>query len=278
MKQLLGKLRSLFGGGSDPLLTPDEFTRDVAALLRKKRPDLEVEIVGEMEIKIGGSFRSFLNNAYDLYRRDPAGKKQIINDVLATGLEAIERSGQQVKREQIVPVIKDRAWLEESRMAMAERGGEAIPDPVHEEYNPELLICYAEDSERGIRYLQDKDLEEAGIAREGLRELAVANLNRLLATVKCQGVEGLYMMTADGTYEASLILFDEIWSDGKLQVQGETVVAIPCRDLLLVTGSENAEGLAKLAEIAAETVENDAPYRLTSTLFVHRGGKFVALC
>ncbi len=274
MKQLFGKLRGLFGGGTGPLLTPDEFTREVAALFRKKRRDVEVEIVKELELKIGASFTAFLNNAYDLYRRDPSGKKRIINDVLATGMEAIDRADQQIKRERIVPVIKDHAWLEESRLAMAARGQGEFPVPVHEDYNPELLICYAEDSPRGIRYLQDADLEEAGIPREGLRELAIANLKQLLPQVKCQGVEGVYMMVADGTYETSLILFDEIWTDGKLEVRGEIVITIPCRDLLVVTGSENAEGLATLREIAAETVQNDAPYRLTPELFVYRGGKF----
>lgn len=277
MKRFFGKLRSLFGGGDGPLLTPDEFTQEVAGLLRKKRPDIAVEIVGDLEIKIGPSFRSFLNNAYDLYRSHPSAKKHIIGDFMATGLEAIDRSGQQVKRERIVPVIKDPAWIEETQLALAQRGKDDVPLPVHEAYNAQLLICYAEDSERGIRYLQDKDLEEAEIAREGLRELAVANLKQLLPGVKCEGVEGLYMITADGTYEASLILFDEIWNDGKLEVMGELVVAVPCRDLLLVTGTGNAAGMAKLREIAAETVQNGAPYRLTTDLFVYRGGKFEAL-
>ena len=246
-------------------------------MLRKKRPGLAVEIVKELEIKIGDSFSSFLGNAYDFYQANPGAKKQIINDVLSTGLEAIDRVDQQVKRDRIVPVIKDRGWLEESRLAMAQRGNDDFPVPVHEGYNPELIICYAEDSDRGIRYLQDDDLKEAGIAREGLRELAIANLKRLLPDISAQGVEGIYMMTADGTYESSLILFDDIWTDGRWEEKGEIVVAIPSRDLLLITGTGEAEGLEKLREVAAETERNKLPYRLTASLLVYRGGKFEIL-
>ncbi|WP_035606075.1 DUF1444 family protein [Haloferula sp. BvORR071] len=277
MNQLFGKLLSLFGGGPGPILTPDQFTQEVATAFRKKRPQVALEIVKELEIKFGDHFTSFLNNAYDLYRHNPTAKKQIVGDVLATGLEVIDRSGQQVNRKRIVPVIKDNGWLEEGRKAMAERGRGEFPVPVHEAYNPELILCYAEDSARGIRYLQDKDLEEIGLAREELRELAIANLKELLTDVRCQGGEGLYMMTADGTYESSLILFEDLWTDGRLDLRGEIVVAIPARNLLFVTGTGNTEALARLQEVLAESEQEEMPYRLTSTLFVYRGGKFEIL-
>ena len=52
------------------------------------------------------------------------------------------------------------------------------------------------------------------------------------------------------------------------------MVAIPARDTLLVTGSEDPEGLAKMkAAVAKITAANT--YRLTEALFVYREGKFV---
>lgn len=258
-------------------MTPEEFTREAAAVVRKKRPEVQVDIVEDLEIRIADGFSCFLGNAYDIYRANPSAGKRIVEDVMASGLEAMERSGQKIRNEQIVPVIKDRHWIEEGIQAMTMRGQQDVPVPVHEGYNEELVICYAEDSEKGIRYLQDKDVEAAGIAPGELRELAISNLKRLLADVKAQGGEGLYMMTAGGTYESSLILFDELWTDGRLDVKGEIVIAVPSRDLLLVTGTGNEEGMARLREVAEEVHGEGAPYRLSKSLFVYRRGKFEIL-
>ena len=39
-----------------------------------------------------------------------------------------------------------------------------------------------------------------------------------------------------------------------MDVQGDIVVAIPTRDLLLVTGSQNPEGINKMKEMARQGV------------------------
>jgi uncharacterized protein YtpQ (UPF0354 family) len=52
------------------------------------------------------------------------------------------------------------------------------------------------------------------------------------------------MITAGGDYEASLLLFDDIWSGGQIKVEGDIVVAVPAKNVLLITGSQNRKGLA----------------------------------
>jgi len=71
-------------------------------------------------------------------------------------------------------------------------------------------------------------------------------------------------------------LFDELWSGGQIKVDGDDVVAVPSRDVLLVTGSRNLAGIAKLRELAAQIVRQ-SPYRLTDELFVYREGSFQRL-
>ena len=80
------------------------------------------------------------------------------------------------------------------------------------------------------------------------------------------------MYTADGNYEASLLLFDDLW-DGDIKVDGDIVVAIPTRDVLLITGSKNEEGIARLREIV-DQVTAEGTYTVSSTLFVYRKGVF----
>ena len=91
-----------------------------------------------------------------------------------------------------------------------------------------------------------------------------------------QGTNGLYILRAGGDYDASLILLDKIWSAGQVKVDGDIVVAIPSRDLLMITGSSSKDGVATLRKIAKETAAS-APYRLTPELFVYRSGKFEVL-
>lgn len=76
------------------------------------------------------------------------------------------------------------------------------------------------------------------------------------------------------TYQPSLLLFDDIWNGGAIKVDGEIVVAVPARGVLLVTGSRNEKGVEKVREIAQD-LATDGNYTLTSTLFVYRKGTFV---
>lgn len=259
------------------LLTPKQFTREFAQALRHARPSLGVEIVRDLELKIaspaGGDSTSFLNNAYDTYKRDPNAKAEVIQRFVAAYLDTIGGTEKGVDRTRIVPVIKDRPWLDETRQTLISRGAKRVPEHVYDDFTADLVVLYAEDSPRTIRYLEPKDLEAAKIERGDLRKLACENLKRLLPKIERHGTNGVYMLTADGAYEASLLLLDSIWQDARFDVQGDIVVAVPTRDVLLVAGSRDAQGIAKLKQLV-EKVSNGGAYRLTQKLFVYRNGKF----
>ena len=53
---------------------------------------------------------------------------------------------------------------------------------------------------------------------------------------------------------------------------GDIVVAVPAKNALIVTGPNNAAGLARLRAAASRFAA--APNGLTAALFVYRGGKF----
>lgn len=256
-------------------LTPAQFTREYAEALRKARPGASVAIVGDLELTVtpagGEAHAAFLHNAYDVYKQEPEAKAEVIARFVAAGGEKISDN---VDRTRIVPVIKDRPWLEETRRATAGRVGGKAPEHVYEDFTPELVILYAEDTPKNIRYLTPKDLERVKLERRELRALAIANLRRLLPSIQRTGEDGLHMIQADGTYEASLLLADAIWEGLQGTVKGELVVAIPTRDLLLVCDSASPEKLARLRQIVRDAATG--PYRLTPQLFVRRGGKFEA--
>ena len=154
-----------------------------------------------------------------------------------------------------------------------EGGIEKPVENVVDDLNPELVVVYGEDSETGIRYFGAEDLAEIKVEKKDLRKLACDNLARLLPPVKIEEVAaGYYFLAADGNFEASLLLLDSVWASGAPKVKGETVVAIPARDVLLVTGSEDKAGLERMRADVAKVVQEDS-YRLSNKLFLYRAGK-----
>ena len=143
--------------------------------------------------------------------------------------------------------------------------------PLTEPFNSELTIAYAEDLPSSIRFLMMRD----DVVHPALHNLALANLQRLLPKIEmAAGADGIFLISAGGQYEASLLLADNIWSGGQIKVDGDIVAAVPAKDALIVTGSRNAAGLARLRKVATDLAKG--PYALTPVLFVFRGGKFVA--
>lgn len=258
------------------LLSPRAFTQEFMGALRAQAPELQVTTEGDTAVKLkdarGRESNLFLDNAYASYSADSGALTQIIQKYVAAILE--ERASiAPVDRSRIVPVVKDRAWLAEIQAALKARGMNQALEHVFEDLNEDLVIVYAEDSPRNIRYITPKSLTELGVKKEQLRSIAVTNLQNLLPRIEARPAPLVSMITAGGDYEASLLLFDRIWSGGQLVVDGDIVVAVPARDLLLFTGSKNRAGIAKLREIAAKAA-SEASYRLTDRLFVYRDGQF----
>lgn len=277
LQLMLACLTLCSGCSKSDVLTPRDFTREFAEAYRRAKPGVKVAVVTDLELKVtsadGRDSTSFLDNAYDTYKQDPKAKGDVIQRYIAAGLEAFETVRDIVDRTRIVPVIKDRPWLDETRQALLGRGAEEVPEHVYEDFSRDLIVLYAEDTPNTIRYLEPGDLELAKIERSELKTLATENLKRLLPPIARHGTNGVYMIAAGGVYESSLLVLDSIWSGGEMEVDGDVVVAVPTRDLLLVTGSRNQPGIAKLRQWVEEA-STDGSYRLTQKLFVYRNGRF----
>lgn len=275
---ILAPLAALAG----PPLGKAAFTKAYVDRLQKALPGATITVVEPLQVRIRAAGReeqtAFLDNGWKSYQRAPEGLEGILAGYVGNAVESARAGEHRLDWRRVVPVIKDRAWLEESRRSLLASGAKDVAKvaEVHEEYNGELTIFYAEDRERGIAFLTDEALNQAGLRRSELRALAVKNLGALLPAIELRGENGLYLITAGGDYEASLLLLDGLWTGEYVapKVKGDVVVAIPARDLLLVTGSQDAAGLARLREYARQA-HAEASYALTPQLFVRRGGRFV---
>lgn len=270
-------IRRILGRSPARDVSPHEFTEECAKLFRGAGAGLEIAVEKDLVLRIsGGSGQEstlFLDNLYETCCQHPALKQEAVARFVAGGLESLAKRPGGLDKTCIVPVIKDRGWLEDMRRGLSERGATEVSDPVHDEFSRDLIVVYAVDSENSIAFLPPAALEDAKIARDGLRVLATSNLKRLLPKIERAGSNGLFLFMAGGAYEASLLLLDTIWAGMQAQVEGDVVVAIPTRDVLVVTGSQSAAGMSKLREIAQDAWKA-GPYRLTPQLFVYRDGTF----
>lgn len=257
-------------------LSATQFTQAFSKALKSADPELIIQVKGDLSLIIkdahGKESTAFLDNAYTQYLRDPKDVKEVLKVYVRSFLET-KKQPDAIDRTRIVPIIKDRAWLREIRESVKHRNGETLPENVYEDYNQHLIIVYAEDTPNNINYFSSAEFAKLGIPRAQLRSLAVENLRRLIPKPQVQLGPLASMITAGGDYEASLLLFHDLWARIP-KVDGDIVVAIPSRDLLLFTGSQNRQGVAKLREYAAKFARESA-YHLTDLLFTYRDGKFV---
>lgn len=257
-------------------MSGSKFTDEVVKELSRVAPSFNIAVKANLELVVtnaaGKASTVFLDNAYKTYLQDPSAVVDVIHRY-AVAYSEVKDEDAKVDRSRIVPIIKDRRWLADIANSLKERGANKPLENVFEDYNEGLVVVYAEDSPKNIRYVTPKDLEEIGIARSDLRAVAISNLKRLLPKIEIHSGPLVSMVTAGGDYEACLLLLD-IWSDGSIKVDGEIIVAIPSRELLLVTGSKNAAGVSKLRAMASKSFQ-EASYRLTDELFVHRNGQFI---
>jgi uncharacterized protein YtpQ (UPF0354 family) len=267
---------SVCAGCSKPgVITPREFTAQYAEAIQKVNADLKVVVVQDLQVKVtspnGMEISALLDNAYDTYRQDPAARTEVIEKYVTASLEVLQDDRDNVDLSRVVPVVKDRPWLAETREGLLSRGVTEIPELVIEDFTPDLVVLYAEDSPENIRYLTRDALKETKIDAAKLRRLACDNLQRLLPEIELDGADGFYVVRAGGSYEASLVLLDSIWNEKRMPVKGEYVVAIPTRGLLIVTGSDDLLGIAKVQNLV-DAAWNEGAYRLTRKLFLLRDG------
>jgi len=252
-------------------LRPRAFTERVACATMAAMPSAKVAVNGDLQFVVryanGASAASDLTKAFKSYEREPQHLDDIVQAQVSALLEAGgDASGlPKLDRTRIVPVIKERQWFE----AMQRRGREQTPpqELVAEPLNGELVVVYAENRLGALRILSSRD--DVG-DRARLRDAALTNLSRLLPKIEIRpGSDGVLL---GGEFDASLLLADNLWS-GQVKVDGDIVVAVPAKDVLIATGSHNAPGLVRLRAAAAKFASG--PNGLTTALFVYRDGKFV---
>lgn len=204
-------------------------------------PDARTTIAGprEVNVSIGGQdYVCYLDNLWMEICNTPRTRVEACNRRLES-LAGIVASGRKEKTRipltRIVPVIKNETFL---------RQDVAMP-LIREPFVADLWIVYALDEPGRVRFLTHADLEGTGVTPVDLLPLGKQNLRSILPGFTRVGTGPVYMIEADGTYEASLLLLDEVWQEE----EGEIVAVVPTRDTLLFTRTDVAGGIEEITSI-----------------------------
>jgi uncharacterized protein YtpQ (UPF0354 family) len=142
---------------------------------------------------------------------------------------------------------------------------------IFEDFVGELMIAYVFDLPSYFQHVNRQDCLDFGIRHDELRALSARNLvhRRPKPTVK-QG-QACVMFVVDQNLESSLLLVDLLWDKVEQQLAGETVVAVPARDVILATGTEVPGGIESLEHVADRAWQRaERRLQLTRSLLVRR--------
>ncbi len=261
---------------SNNTLSIQQFTKIYYDSLHKRFPKDTISIIDDktIEARVQGYVgRIASDNAYNEYKASPDSIGKILTRYISSATETFE-STNDVTINNVVPIIKPFNYLDGVDNMAGQMGAKDKIKPVHEKYNDQLVIAYAVDTKNSIRYLTEEDVKTFSVNKDSLRPIAIRNLEGILTRIEKRGSDGLYIITAGGNYEASILLMSTIVSKENFPVDGDLVIAIPNRDILMITGSKNKDGIKKIKDFAKKSFET-GNYQVSEYLYRWNGKLFV---
>lgn len=282
---ILGRLKKAFFSVSprhradaDVLLGRAGFQAKVQSSLQASLPEADISVIENFKISLVLPGREtqtiYLDNAFHAYSaEDPERRHELIARYLRSWV-AITKP-QETALDMVVPMVKSRAWLSDMQDALTDASS-GISLLLSEPLNDELHIVYAINSADSIAYASSEQITGLGLQVQELRAEATRNMRGLIPGITIERGPLVSMVVAGGDFEASLILFPDLWEREAARMKGRPVFAIPARDLLLFADSANVLGIDELRALAVR-MHAESTYPLTDDLFVVKEGEFEIL-
>ena len=231
----------------------------MVSALRRAGDTREIQYVpGDFKLLIGKegsgpdeSFTLYLNNAYAEYLAAGVGKRrQIIRryTLLPGESERAVEMDFATAKPNLLPRVRERYYHEQLKIMFRREGRGPTDDFPTRLVNEDLTVEVAIDLPDSIQIVSAKTLAGWKVTFDDALAIAKDNLWKRSVADFAEVSPGLYQSPWQDTHDASRIfLHDLIW---QLPVRGAHVAMVPNRNLLLVTGAEDVDGLIRMAEIA----------------------------
>ncbi|MHC4527585.1 MAG: DUF1444 family protein, partial [Planctomycetota bacterium] len=244
--------------------------------VKERLPEAEVEITAVLELRVRvptseSKFKCWLGNVWAECADKPGRRRQICNRYIEAFAKSVTNGPDATAARDpklVVPVLKCTDHIDQ--LPVQNDGSKPI---VAEHFAADIWIVYAYALDDQIAFFADDELQLLNMTMAEVRRLAVRNLARILPEVRRYGQGPVYLISAGGNYEPSLLLFEKLWDDQKGLVSGDIVAAVPCASMLMFTGSESTEGI-EIIKAAIDEVFEKEPHWISQSLLVRRNNKW----
>lgn len=120
------------------------------------------------------------------------------------------------------------------------------------------VIALIQDMGSTYLYLTYENIPE-NISMEQLEEKAFENLRRDVTyrMVESTKESGVYGLVAGGDFEVEALCLPGIWEDCSRSLQGDLLIAVPTKDLVLFTKADDRKPVRKMMKMAQKTWEHN---------------------
>ncbi|UPG96537.1 hypothetical protein [Luteibacter aegosomatissinici] len=224
----------------------------------------------QFELPGGRPFTMMLHNAFTDTGKVARGERDRVIDKYVLALTETQSDTPGDLATHLMPVIRDAgmfSWASLSARLTSDAGPAKLPWSTP--FSGDLSITLVQDLEHATRTVNPTALSDAGLDEESAFTRALANLRDRTQDGGMERHGGVWVSTWHDVYDASRILLTDMIH--RLPVHGVPVAMIPSRDHLLVTGSLDDDGIALIASLAADILENDTR-PMSPQLFILREG------
>jgi hypothetical protein len=226
-----------------------EFAQLVADVIHRASESVRFEYNPDSFSLIGASGETLqLSRLYLEYQETPPSRRQALLRRIARvwfiGKKAVPQVFDEARAE-LFPVVRRRSAYECDLLEQQVAGG---PGTLGRVFATHLAVGVAFSGPDSIVHLDEQQLSAWGVSLDDSLEVAYANLRKCSRDGLVEQTPGFWVAPWDDEFDSSRILLPEVIEGCK--VKGHHVAMCPSRHTLLVTGSEDVEGLERMASQA----------------------------
>ncbi len=240
--------------------TPDKFARLLMDAIRAAGETRPVHYDSKQFSLSAGEGHLFnLANVYAEYRE---GSREDRPSMLRRTAKMWMEAGDHVPEElaevgpDLLPVIRSRSYYELLRYR-GDGDGEGFPELPQLAIAEHLTLSLVYDFPHTMASINADNLEAWGISFYEALEIARENLRHKPVQVASSEPAGLYLAVTGDCYDASRLIDLDFIRD--LKVKGTHVAMVPNRNRLIVTGSDDENGLTAMASVAEQVLQEPRP-------------------
>jgi len=248
----------------------DELLDRVVASFRQQAPEIKVDIKNLNELQIGGVsglFAVYLDNVRSACVSKPAACEGEVTNFVAGVLDVAKSHAEigVISPDKVYIVLRQAGFGQNAGKQWA---GDAKKQLITRPFVEGLEQIYVLDTPRAYRFVNQGDLDLAGLSLESLHEAALRNVSKLepLKYDKSPGMPDIFFMPAGDGLGTARIFDAPLWDRIEKDLGSGVVVCVPTRDWILFVKDDNLEAPEKMKMLAGRIVKGE-PYAVSSVMF-----------